>query len=57
MSAMASPKSGRDPAFPVRFTPQDLKLIARLQKKTGAVSRADVLRRGLRALAEKEGLK
>lgn len=52
-----SPKDGRDPAVPIRFTVEDLRLIRRLQKKTGIVSRAEVIRRGLRALAEKESLK
>jgi hypothetical protein len=50
-------KKGRDPAFPVRFTAEDLALLARLQKKTGLLSRAEVLRRALRTLAEKEKLK
>ena len=52
---MAAQRSS--PGFPVRFTPDDLRLIAALQKKTGAVSRADIIRRALRALAEKEGIK
>jgi hypothetical protein len=57
MPAPKSKPSRRAPLFPIRFTPADLKLIARLATKTGSLSTADVVRRGLRALAEKEGLK
>ena len=38
----------------VRFTAQDLELLDALQKKTGIVSRTEILRRAIRALAEQE---
>lgn len=40
----------------VRFTDQDLVLLEAIQKKTGIVSRAEILRRAIRALAEQEGV-
>ena len=43
-------------AFPIRFTPDDVRLLDRLQKKTGVQSRADIVRLALRALAQKEGV-
>jgi hypothetical protein len=38
----------------VRFTDADLALLEALQAKTGIVSRTEVLRRAIRALAEQE---
>ena len=38
----------------VRFTEQDLALLAALQEKTGIVSRTEILRRAIRILAERE---
>ena len=38
----------------VRFTDQDIALLAALQRKTGIVSRTEVLRRAIRLLAEQE---
>jgi hypothetical protein len=38
----------------VRFTDQDLELLHALQLKTGIVSRTEILRRAIRALAEQE---
>jgi len=38
----------------VRFTEQDLGLLDALQRKTGIVSRTEILRRAIRALAEQE---
>lgn len=40
----------------VRFTDQDLALLEELQRKTGIVSRTEVLRRAIRVLAEQEGV-
>lgn len=40
----------------VRFTEQDLALLDAIQRKTGIVSRTEILRRAIRALAEKEGV-
>ena len=38
----------------VRFTDEDLALLDALQSKTGIVSRSEILRRAIRALAEQE---
>jgi metal-responsive CopG/Arc/MetJ family transcriptional regulator len=38
----------------VRFTDQDLALLDAIQKKTGIVSRTEILRRAIRLLAEQE---
>jgi Arc/MetJ-type ribon-helix-helix transcriptional regulator len=38
----------------VRFTEADLALLEALQAKTGIVSRSEILRRAIRALAEQE---
>jgi len=38
----------------VRFTEEDLALLDALQAKTGIVSRSEILRRAIRALAEQE---
>jgi metal-responsive CopG/Arc/MetJ family transcriptional regulator len=38
----------------VRFTEQDLALLDAIQRKTGIVSRTEILRRAIRALAEQE---
>ena len=40
----------------VRFTDADLALLDALQAKTGIVSRSEILRRAIRALAEHEGV-
>lgn len=40
----------------VRFTEQDLALLDAIQGKTGIVSRTEILRRAIRALAEQEGV-
>jgi hypothetical protein len=40
----------------VRFTEQDLALLAALQEKTGIVSRTEILRRAIRVLAERENV-
>lgn len=38
----------------VRFTEQDLAVLDAIQRKTGIVSRTEILRRAIRALAEQE---
>jgi len=38
----------------VRFTKQDLALLSAIQRKTGIVSRTEILRRAIRVLAEQE---
>jgi len=38
----------------VRFTKQDLALLSAIQRKTGTVSRSEILRRAIRVLAEQE---
>jgi len=38
----------------VRFTKQDLDLLSAIQRKTGIVSRSEILRRAIRVLAEQE---
>jgi hypothetical protein len=38
----------------VRFTEQDLALLDAIQRKTGIVSRTEILRRAIRALAQQE---
>ena len=38
----------------VRFTDEDLALLDALQAKTGIVSRAEILRRAIRVLADQE---
>lgn len=40
----------------VRFTDQDLALLDAIQRKTGIVSRTEVLRRAIRLLAEQESV-
>lgn len=40
----------------VRFTDNDLALLDAVRKRTGIVSRTEVLRRAIRALAEREGV-
>ena len=41
----------------IRFTDEDLALIAALQAKTGIGNRTDVVRLAIRKLAEAEGVK
>ncbi len=38
----------------VRFTKDDLALLSAIQRKTGIVSRTEILRRAIRVLAERE---
>ncbi len=38
----------------VRFTEDDLALLSAIQRKTGIVSRTEILRRAIRAFAEQE---
>lgn len=40
----------------VRFNEEDLALLDAIQKKTGILSRSEVLRLAIRALAEQEGV-
>lgn len=40
----------------VRFNEEDLALLEAIQKKTGIVSRSEVLRLAIRALAEQESV-
>jgi Arc/MetJ-type ribon-helix-helix transcriptional regulator len=40
----------------VRFTDEDIALLDALQQRTGIVSRAEVLRRAIRVLAQQEGV-
>jgi metal-responsive CopG/Arc/MetJ family transcriptional regulator len=40
----------------VRFTDDDLRLLEAIQEKTGIVSRSEVLRLAIRALAAQEGV-
>ncbi len=40
----------------VRFTKDDLALLDAIQAETGIVSRSEVLRRAIRALAKQEGV-
>jgi hypothetical protein len=47
----------RHPQTAVRFTPEDLALIERLQKKLGIMTRADLIRLALRSLATEHGVR
>jgi metal-responsive CopG/Arc/MetJ family transcriptional regulator len=40
----------------VRFTDEDIELLDAIQKRTGIVSRAEVLRRAIRVMAAQEGV-
>ena len=40
----------------VRFTDEDVEILDAIQAKTGIVSRAEILRRAIRKLAEVEGV-
>jgi len=40
----------------VRFTEEDIALLGAIQKRTGIVSRSEILRRAIRVLAEREGV-
>ncbi len=40
----------------VRFTEEDIALLEAIQERTGILSRSEVLRRAIRALAEREGV-
>jgi hypothetical protein len=40
----------------VRFTEEDIALLEAIQERTGILSRSEILRRAIRALAEREGL-
>ena len=54
---MAKPaKTTAKPASSIRWRPEDCKLLAALQKKTGVGSVAELARMSLRALAAKEGI-
>jgi len=44
-------------ATTVRWSPEDHALIEALRKKSGTRTVSDLVRRGLRALAEKEGIR
>jgi metal-responsive CopG/Arc/MetJ family transcriptional regulator len=41
----------------VRFTDEDVEILDAIQAKTGIVSRAEILRRAIRKLAEAEGVR
>lgn len=53
---VSSVKKAKDSVTTIRKTPMDRELLANLVAKTG-LKQADVFRQGLRALAEKEGIK
>ncbi|MDX2055675.1 MAG: ribbon-helix-helix protein, CopG family [Polyangiaceae bacterium] len=40
----------------VRFTDEDVALLDAIQQRTGILSRAEILRRAIRLLAEREGV-
>jgi len=40
----------------VRFTDADIALLDAIQARTGILSRSEILRRAIRALAEREGV-
>lgn len=40
----------------VRFTDEDIALLDAIQERTGIVSRAEILRRAIRVMAEQEGV-
>jgi hypothetical protein len=40
----------------VRFTEEDIALLEAIQERTGILSRSEILRRAIRALAEREGV-
>ena len=41
----------------VRFTDEDIALLEAIQARTGIVSRSEVLRRAIRVMAEREGVR
>lgn len=46
-----------DKVTTIRFSADDLKILEKLRKKTGISADAQLVRAGLRALAEKNGVK
>jgi hypothetical protein len=51
------PQTKRElPTGKIRFTEEDFRIVARLRKKTGTKAISEILRQGLRALAEKNGI-